>query len=356
MKLDIYENNNLLKELIIVDGYSGNGKQLISKFLQTFNRVEKMEVDHIFSEIGCLNYFNLMDDQAAVALINLKAETKLLNIILSREINFRYKDQSSIFKSSKLLQYIRRLFRNDGDNLIKYLNNDKPILHIMNHFSKPFMNIYFDTFKSKLNYFSCVRHPVYFYTQWEYIVKNIINQNPRFKFINFTEKNLKNKSISIPWFFYEAAKNEELIEDNISNIILKSYIWLEEKSDHSNQLLNSKYKNNYHEVCFENFILNTNYYIESFSKILNSKSTNGTKKLMKKELLPSKKLTDRNKYRLKSSYFQHRNRPITHENYMEKLKNIEKFADDKNFNIFLKLCLDYEKKHNIKNFINSSLY
>ena len=140
------------------------------------------------------------------------------------------------------------------------------------------------------------------------------------------------------------------------NIILKSYIWLEEKSDHSNQLLNSKYKNNYHEVCFENFILNTNYYIESFSKILNSKSTNGTKKLMKKELLPSKKLTDRNKYRLKSSYFQHRNRPITHENYMEKLKNIEKFADDKNFNIFLKLCLDYEKKHNIKNFINSSLY
>ena len=114
MKLDIYENNNLLKELIIVDGYSGNGKQLISKFLQTFNRVEKMEVDHIFSEIGCLNYFNLMDHQAALALINLKAETKLLNIILSREINFRFKDQSSIFKSSKLLQYIRRLFRNDG--------------------------------------------------------------------------------------------------------------------------------------------------------------------------------------------------------------------------------------------------
>ena len=45
--------------------------------------------------------YQLMDYEAAKALINLKAENKLLNTVLSREINFRYKDQSSIFKSSK---------------------------------------------------------------------------------------------------------------------------------------------------------------------------------------------------------------------------------------------------------------
>jgi len=355
MQIDNLNKNNFIKELIIVDGYSGNGKQLISQFLQTFKRVEKMEVDHIFSEIGCLNYYNLMNSEAAKTLINLKAETKLLNIVLSREINFRFKDQSSIFKSSKSINYLKRLFRNDGDDLIEYIKNDKPILHIMNHFSKPFMNIYFDTFKSKLNFFSCIRHPVYFFSQWEYIISNIINQNPRFKFVNFISNNNKVDSNSIPWFFYEAFKDEDLNKSNIHNLLLKAYISLEEKSNISNKSLNSKYHNNYHEICFEDFILNTEKYINYFSKVLKTNPTAGTKRFLKKEFLPSKSFTDRSKFRLKSSYFQNRHKFESQEDYIRKLKLIEKSSDKKYFDTFFNICLGYETKNNLKDFINSSL-
>ena len=105
-------SNKLAQNILIVDGVSATGKKLMCSYLQTFPRVQKMEVNQIFRHIANLSTFNKIDQQTTSTILNLYADTFLQNTLLSRDMNFRPYDGSSIFQSYKKLEYIKRLFYN----------------------------------------------------------------------------------------------------------------------------------------------------------------------------------------------------------------------------------------------------
>ena len=76
-EINIVNSNNLAKNIIIVDGFSATGKKLISTYLQTFSRVQKMEVNQIFGQIANLYTFKKIEkelDQRLESIHKLKEE------------------------------------------------------------------------------------------------------------------------------------------------------------------------------------------------------------------------------------------------------------------------------------------
>ena len=351
-KHDLFDisNNTYSNRIFIVDGYSANGKLLISKFLQTFDNVQKMEVDHIFTEIGALNLLNKIEKSAAINLLNVKANNTLTNNMLSRETNFRFGDESSIFKTEKKIEYIKRLFIKDGDHIHSLIKKQKPILHIMTHFSKIFVDIYFDAFKDKLNFISCVRHPVYYFDHWRYILKNIISGNQRMYGIGISKNGLY-----LPWYMKNLVEFEKINNQNIDDMIIDTIICLDQESKNSIKNLASNHQNKLIEIPFEKFILNSNEYIKKIEEYLNIKSSFRTKKFLKKENLPMQYFSERKMKRTNFKYKIDRYSRETQVDFEKKLDIIKGNTNKEYFDKFLNICTLYENKFKI-NYISTLKY
>lgn len=343
-------SNNYTDKIFIVDGYSANGKLLVSKFLQTYDNVQKMEVDHIFSEIGALFYLNKIDKEAAINLLNVKANNTLTNNMLSRETNFRFADESSIFKTEKKIEYIKRLFLKDGDSIHSIIKKNKPVLHIMTHFSKPVIDLYYEAFKEKLFFISCVRHPAYFFDHWRYILRNIISGNQRMHGIGFLKDDLY-----IPWYMSNLVKFDKINIKNIDNMIIDTIINLNNESSKSLLKLNDNYQKKVIEISFESLIMDANNYVKFFEENLKIKSSFRTRKFLKKEKLPMNYFSERKMQRINNTYKIDRFDRETQKSYVDKLNTIKKNTTYEYFEKFLNLCTIYEKKFKIT-YISTSKY
>ena len=63
---NLNKNIHLLPErVIIVDGFSASGKGVMCKYLQSFDNVENMCVDHLFHEIAFLCETNNLKSNVA---------------------------------------------------------------------------------------------------------------------------------------------------------------------------------------------------------------------------------------------------------------------------------------------------
>lgn len=351
-KIDLFDvsNNKYTDKIFIVDGYSANGKLLISKFLQTFDNVQKMEVDHIFSEIGSLYYLDKIEKNAAISLLNVKANNTLTNNMLSRETNFRFSDESSVFKTEKKIDYIKRLFMKDGDSIHSLILKKKPILHLMTHFSRPVIDLYFDAFKDKLTFISCVRHPVYFFDHWRYIFKNIIAGNQRMYGIGYKKNNMY-----FPWYMSNLINFKNVSFETIDNMIIDTISSLEKETEKSLIKIQPIYKDKIIDVPFENFIMNSNKFIDFFEMNLKIKSSFRTNKLLKKEKLPMKYFSERKMKRVNAIYKIDRYTVENQYNYENKLDIIKQNTTKNYFQKLLDLCISYEKKYKIE-YISTEKY
>ena len=66
----------------------------------------------------------------------------LYNQMMGREMNFRYADLSSAFKSFHKFKYFKRLFTTGDEVVPKRIEKEKPIVHLVTHclsaYSQPF--------------------------------------------------------------------------------------------------------------------------------------------------------------------------------------------------------------------------
>ena len=113
--------------------------------------------------------------------LKMRADNYLENEFLSRDLNFRPFDDSSIFKTGNAIKYFKRLFSKDGDAIFENSDLKKTNLLVMNHFSSHNSNFFFKTFENKMNYINIVRHPIHIFDHWVYLFTSLKNNNPRVK-------------------------------------------------------------------------------------------------------------------------------------------------------------------------------
>ena len=192
---------------------SGCGKTMLSPILSSLNRVEMYYFAFEIEFILRMSSFKKIKKDAAISLIRMLTDYKLYNSMMSREINLRDLDLSSVTRHHNYKNYIKRL-KSKGDKLIpKKIKYEKPILHLTTHDLLNYSELLVSALKSRLTYVELIRHPIDMINQQRL---NMINHydNPRSIQVDFDYQNNPLPYWATTW------KKDFMQNNNINRAIL----------------------------------------------------------------------------------------------------------------------------------------
>lgn len=265
---------------IIIDGFSGSGKILVSEILKAFNNTEITKWELAFDYIPILYSFESIETEAAKSTLRTIFDEITYTISIGRELNCRRKDLLFVFDHPKRFKYLKSMLSKEysDDSIIKNIapKMNIPFLVHMATFNNYLIE---ETFKNDVKIFYTLRDPLYILETYSSYIERVRN-DPR----EFTPKVLYNKN-DLPW--YAVGWEEEF--NNINNTE-KSIVII----DKCLELLKNKLENNFNKkryklIFFENIILNTDKECKGISSFLNLEYKNNLfNKLKKKNKLPRK--------------------------------------------------------------------
>lgn len=124
MKVQTCRKKYLAEKIVFVDGLPGCGKTLMSPIIGSLERVELLTYAYEIEYLCSTYYLEKLSSDAAVTLIRLLTDLKLYNLMMSREINFRPSDLSSVFRDHTPIRYIERLFKPGDEKYLVLLNRN----------------------------------------------------------------------------------------------------------------------------------------------------------------------------------------------------------------------------------------
>ena len=274
------KKNQLSSELLIVDGLWGVGKSVITELVSVFDNMECWNLEMPFDHIPILYEAQALDQDSAIAVIRNLFDELTYNMCISRSVNFRYKDRSSIFHHPKKYNYLLRMLEQDGDSSLRKISENKMIIPVATHTSSSNNDLFLRALGKRCKIIRCVRHPVFIVHHWaDYIWR--CQTDPR----DFTLK-IDYNGEDIP--FFADGWEEEYLEANNLEKSIKSISLLTDSYNHNFHQMKKKYsKESILEVSFEEAVKNTDDTIALISKFINQDVNNKVyKKVKKRARLP----------------------------------------------------------------------
>ena len=270
----------LAKKILITDGLPGCGKTMLSPILSSLSKVEMYYFAFEVEFISRLFFFKKMKKNSALSLIRMLTDYKLYNSMMSREVNFRHSDLSSVTRHHNYKEYLKRL-KNVGNHTIpKLIEKKKPILHLTTHDLLNYSNIIIDALAPRLTYVELIRHPIDMVNQQRLNMRDHY-KNPRSIQVEFEYKNLPLPYWSSTW------KKKFLKENNVNRAIYNIFNMYNDNIKNRKKLKRSL-KNKYICIPFEKFTVDPMPFLKKISKSLKSKITRTTLKEMKEQKIPRK--------------------------------------------------------------------
>lgn len=123
MNLELKHYNSFTNDVIIVDGFWGGGKSVVTSIVGSLSGVEKKKVDGIYEYICITHSVGKMSDDAAETLLKIYADHTQYNNLIGREVNLRWSDDTGLRNNPGSLAYFGRLFHRGGDSVIDVINS-----------------------------------------------------------------------------------------------------------------------------------------------------------------------------------------------------------------------------------------
>lgn len=335
-ELNFIRDKNLCNNIIILDGLTGTGKTMFAPLINSFERVQNSRFEYMI-EFLCISAKNeKLDSHTSNSILNLLADIKHYDGAISREVNFRPSDLSSIFSGPNWFKYLKQLFMDDGEKAGIRLNNENPILFFVTHQILSCIEPAINAFGERLKIVQMVRHPLYLVDHWEsYIMMHGNNSRDFTMWIDFNGN-------SLPWF--TAGWEDKYLSSNSFDKSIYSICSLMEKV--LVYASNKKLENSLSFVPFELFVLNPQTYIDRLESFLDTKSTKYTKKMLKKQYVPRKSINAGPQKNIYKRYALKKfNKAITHlEDYDQKLNEIKNKCSIDAFNELIRINKLYESQ------------
>jgi hypothetical protein len=272
---EISRDSQLLHKVIMIDGFPGCGKTMLSPIISAFPKVELMQYCFLIEQICELYNLKKIDTGTSQSMIRMNADLMIYDTMMARRANFRPSDLSSIFKN-KPFKHFKRLFR-AGDAVIPgVIKEEEPILHLTTHMLYPAINLLEQSLKDKLIFIEVVRHPLYMIIQHEMNIKNI--DDPRFQHIRY-------KTDDKEYTFYVEGWENLFDRSNSFERAIYSMQWYFDKID-------GMPENNSLFIPFELFVKSPDSYIDKIAISLASEAGKDIRKEMIKQKVPRKLLSD----------------------------------------------------------------
>ena len=277
-------HKHLAEKIVFIDGLPGCGKTLFSNLISSFGNVEKLTYSYEIEFYCATAFLNKLENDAAVALINMQSDLVLYDMMMSRNVNFRPKDLSSIFRYHDPLKYFKRLFQKGDSYVPDCIKNENPILALTIHNILPAAFPIFEALEGRVVFIEIVRHPLYMLIQ-----QSLNNQSLVFDVRDFVVY-YETKHGPMPW--YTLGWEEEF---NNANSVEKAILFIEKVGGmmtKSREILNKKYNGRILTIPFEKFVINPEPYMHQISNLMGSSINNATMKMLKKQNVPRNKYSE----------------------------------------------------------------
>ena len=280
----IVRQKQLTEKIVIVDGQPGCGKTMLSPIIASLERVELLSYAFEVEFICRLFHLNKIDSDAAVAMVRMLVDHKLYQTMMGRDTNFRYSDLSSVFQDANPWRYFQRIFQK-GDMVIpERIKNERPILNLTTHDLLSMSDPILYGLGEEVVFVEVVRHPLYMVRQQQLNMERLVDS------ARDVQLNIEYQGRQLPYFslgweeqFLKANTMEQAIyciEKTTRASSEKRKIWVEK-----NQI-------SIITIPFEKFVLDPWSYLKEIEKKLETKIGPRTNKVMKKQNVPRKVLSD----------------------------------------------------------------
>ena len=265
----------MLHKVVMIDGFPGCGKTMLSPIISAFERVEIMQYAPLIEQICELRYLDCIDEDVAESMVRMNTDLLIYNIMMGRNSNCRPTDLSSIFKH-KPTKHIRRMLESGDETIPKKIIEQKPILQLTTHMLLTASELLFKALGDKLIFIEVIRHPLYMVIQQE---KNFnILEGPRSQHVRYSLDNKEYTFFTNGW------------EDTFD--VSNSF----EKAIHSINWYYSILFDSNTDRCmfipFEKFVKQPDDYIQKISEKLSTPITHSVRKEMKNQKVPREQLSD----------------------------------------------------------------
>ena len=298
---------DLTSNLLVLDGMTGTGKTMFLPYLSSFKGVQQGRFEYMIEYLNIAFSNKGISSDSFESLIKILVDSKFYDGIISREVNFRPNDLSSVLNSSKRWEYIKQLFQNDGDYVIQKLESEMHIPFFVTHQLIGKISGMQDVFKDNLKIIEMVRHPAYLFNHW----LSYIDQHGSSK-RDFTML-LESGEGLVPWFAepfkekYISLKSEDKVMMSLYYLFLEVIKKKQEKS--KNVII----------IPFEEFVLNPSKFTNLIEKQFSLSATNKTIKFLNKENVPRRYIYQGlNKNIYKRYGFQKETIEISHREHLAK--------------------------------------
>jgi hypothetical protein len=274
-------DKNFLQQLVLVDGQSGSGKAILDTAVTSMERVELLQISTPIEYICALRSLGKMTSDGAETMIKLQADMTLYETMMSRNVNFRVLDQSSVFKDPEFWVYIKRLFAK-GDKLIpERIRNERPILHFMTHNLLGLSEPIFNGFGDKVAIIEIVRHPVSMLVQRTRSNEWWTTSLGQMRQFNL---DIKYKGAQIP--YWTNGYKELYLKSNPVERTIYDMRHRVEVADSFKNKFKEIYKLQCITIPFEKYVVDPWPYIRRIETLLKTSITRKTKKMLKKVGVP----------------------------------------------------------------------
>jgi len=281
-KVKVSREKTMLNKAIIVDGIPGCGKTLVSSIISSFEKVELYKFCYEIEYYCLLHYFNQIDLNTSSKMIRLKFDQLIYDVMMGREVNFRFNDQSSVFQTANKMRYFKRIFQEGDQSVPNKIIEQKPILNVATHLMSGFSEPILEALKEKVILFTMHRDPMFMIQQNIFNVDKLFGTNRDFQL--YFEKDQKN----LP--FYTVGWEDKFLKSSPKERAIYFLEW-SRKQFIKNKKINNLF-NNYYEFTFESFVLNSFFHMKKMTDLIGTSYSSSTNKICKREKVPRKIISD----------------------------------------------------------------
>jgi len=276
MNLELKHLNSFTNDIIVVDGFWGGGKSIVTSMIGSLTGVEKKKVEHVYEYVCIAHAAGKMNHDAAIAFLKIYADLSQYNNLIGREVNLRWSDDSGLRNNPGSLTYLRRLFHPGGDEVATMISKENLALLIASHELLSVSDILFDAYGSRLKLIEVVRHPVHLFEN----VRSYISEFERAR--EFT-LSFEFNDEKIPWF--AASWAEEFANSSIVDRALLSIARMQRSMLSTIDQIGADGRPLL-TLSFENTVLNPGESLQQLESFLARKQTRRTKRVFKQQSLP----------------------------------------------------------------------
>lgn len=276
MNLELKHLNSFTNDIIVVDGFWGSGKSIVTSMIGSLAGVEKKKVEHVYEYVCVAHGAGKMNHDAAIVFLKIYADLSQYNNLIGREVNLRWSDDSGLRNNPGSLTYLRRLFHPGGDEVATMISKENLALLIASHELLSVSDILFDAYGSRLKLIEVVRHPIHMF-------ENVFKYLTEFERAREFTLSFEFKGEKLPWFAANWA--EEYFSSSVYDRALLSIA----RVQGSMLETMAKFRKNnmqFLALSFESTVLNPGESLQQLENFLDRKRTKRTKRVFKQQSLP----------------------------------------------------------------------